>query len=56
MAYLRTAGRITREEYAEYFHISIPTAARDLRDLIEKGFLRGVGPLGPGRRYELTEK
>ena len=56
LAYVKRVGYITRKEYAEQFRVSIPTAARDLRDLIEKGYLRGVGPLGPGRRYEPTGK
>lgn len=56
LAYLRQVGRLTRKDYAERFHVSIPTAARDLKDLVDKGYLRGVGPLGPGRWYELTQR
>ena len=56
LAYIRQIGKITRKEYAEHFRISIPTAARDLKDLVKGGSLRGVGPLGPGRWYEPTEK
>ena len=56
LAYIRQVGRLTRKEYAEHFRISIPTAARDLKELVKKGYLKGVGPLGPGRWYEPTEK
>lgn len=56
LAYIRQAGRLTRKEYAEHFQVSIPTAARDLKELVKKGYLKGMGPLGPGRWYELTEK
>jgi len=54
LMYIRQVGRLTRKEYAEHFHVSIPTAARDLKELVEKGYVRGVGPLGPGRWYEPT--
>nr|MBU1328651.1 efflux RND transporter permease subunit [Candidatus Omnitrophota bacterium] len=53
LEYIKTSGRITRKEYADLFKISIPTAARDLRHLMDKGFLKAEGPLGPGRWYEL---
>ncbi|MFH1857585.1 MAG: efflux RND transporter permease subunit, partial [Candidatus Omnitrophota bacterium] len=56
LAYLRQVGRLTRKEYAQHFHVSIPTASRDLKELVDQGYLRGVGPLGPGRWYELTGK
>jgi len=56
LATIREKGRITRKEYAEHFQISIPTAARDLKELLQKGHLRGVGPLGPGRWYEPVNK
>ncbi|MCM8780762.1 MAG: efflux RND transporter permease subunit [Candidatus Omnitrophica bacterium] len=51
---LKTQKRITRKEYAEIFGVSIPTAARDLKELIERGLIKAYGPLGPGRWYELT--
>jgi len=51
--YIKTHKKITRKEYAELFKISIPTAARDLKDLLDKGILKASGPLGPGRWYEL---
>ncbi len=52
---LRTIKRITRKEYSEMFAISVPTAARDLKELTDKNILTGKGPLGPGRWYELVE-
>lgn len=51
---LKTVGRLSRKEYAAQQGISIPTAARDLKALADAGLIRGVGPLGPGRQYELT--
>ena len=53
LEHIKIAGKITRKEYADLFRISIPTAARDLRYLMDKGFLKAEGPLGPGRWYEL---
>ncbi len=54
--YIRQTGRISRKAYAEHFQISIPTAARDLKELVQKGYLKGIGPLGPGRWYVPTGK
>ncbi|MFC1623703.1 efflux RND transporter permease subunit [Candidatus Omnitrophota bacterium] len=51
--HLKTVKRITRKEYAKVFKISVPTAARDLKELLDKGMLIAHGPLGPGRWYEL---
>ena len=53
LEHIKKSGKITRKEYADLFKISIPTAARDLRGLMDKGFLKAEGPLGPGRWYEL---
>jgi len=53
LEHLKIAGKITRKEYAEFFKVSVPTAARDLKELLDKGFLIAHGPLGPGRWYEL---
>ncbi|MCX7927242.1 MAG: efflux RND transporter permease subunit [Candidatus Omnitrophica bacterium] len=50
---LKIIKKITRKEYAEMFSISIPTASRDLKELVDKHILRARGPLGPGRWYEL---
>lgn len=52
---LREKGRLSRAEYAQLFAISVPTAARDLKDLIEKGYILARGPLGPGRYYILNK-
>ena len=52
--HLKKIGKITRKEYAQLFNISVPTAARDLRELLSKGILTANGPLGPGRWYELN--
>ena len=51
--HLKKAGKITRKEYSELFKISVPTAARDLKELTNKGVIVAHGPLGPGRWYEL---
>ncbi len=53
---LKTVGRLSRKEYAERAKVSIPTAARDLKALVDAGLIRGVGPLGPGRLYELAPR
>jgi len=45
--------RIARKDYANMFNVSIPTASRDLKELVDKGLIKGQGPLGPGRWYEL---
>jgi len=51
---LKTMKRITRKQYADMFSISTPTAARDLKKLLNRKLLRARGPLGPGRWYELV--
>ncbi len=51
---LKTLKKITRKDYAQMFGISVPTAARDLKELQDKGLIKAKGPLGPGRWYELT--
>jgi len=53
LEHIKKTGKITRKEYADLFNISIPTAARDLKILMDKGFVKAEGPLGPGRWYEL---
>jgi len=53
LEYLKKAGKITRKEYSQNFKISVPTAARDLKELMDKGLVIARGPLGPGRWYEL---
>lgn len=52
---LKTLKKITRKQYADIFSVSIPTTARDLKQLLNKKLLRAYGPLGPGRWYELTQ-
>ncbi len=52
--YLKAHGRISRQEYASLMAVSVPTAARDLRELVDLGFIRGVGPLARGRFYVLA--
>ncbi|MBU1887955.1 MAG: efflux RND transporter permease subunit, partial [Candidatus Omnitrophica bacterium] len=53
LEHLRSAKKITRKEYAQLLTISIPTAARDLKELVDKDMIIAQGPLGPGRWYEL---
>ncbi|MFH1782200.1 MAG: efflux RND transporter permease subunit, partial [Candidatus Omnitrophota bacterium] len=53
--HLKRSGTITRKEYSILFKVSTPTAARDLKELLEKGVLTAHGPLGPGRWYELKK-
>lgn len=53
--YLKEKGRITRFEYAKVFNTSIPTASRDLKELLERNIIIGKGPFAKGRYYELTE-
>ena len=50
---LKEVKKITRKEYARRFNISVPTAARDLKELVDRGILEAHGPLGPGRWYAL---
>jgi predicted HTH transcriptional regulator len=52
---LKTLKKITRKEYAQMLKISVPTAARDLKELVDNKLLLPKGPLGPGRWYELIE-
>ncbi len=53
---LKTLKKITRKEYAQMLKVSIPTAARDLKELTNNNLLLPKGPLGPGRWYELTNQ
>ncbi|MFH1407083.1 MAG: efflux RND transporter permease subunit [Candidatus Omnitrophota bacterium] len=53
--YLRASKRITRKDYSKEFDCSIATAARDLKDLQDKGLIIGKGPLGIGRYYKLKD-
>lgn len=51
---LKEMKKITRKEYAQMFGVSVPTAARDLKELVDKNLVQPHGPLGPGRWYELV--
>ena len=53
LEYLKKVKTITRKEYAAHFKVSVPTAARDLKELTDRGLIIGHGPFGPGRWYEL---
>lgn len=56
LEHLKAHGRITRKEFVALAGASVPTAARDLKELAERGLIRGVGPLGPGRYYVLENQ
>lgn len=52
--YLKTNKQITRKECAKLFNISIPTASRDIKILMEKGVIKAEGSAGAGRYYVLA--
>ena len=52
--HLKAHGRITRKEYVELTGASVPTAARDLKELVDRGWVKGIGPLAKGRYYVLA--
>jgi len=54
--YLKTNKQITRKEYSYKFNISVPTAARDLRNLLKSGIIIAKGPAAVGRHYVLNDK
>ncbi len=54
LEHLKTHPRITRKEYVELTGASVPTAARDLKELADRGLIRGFGPLARGRYYVLA--
>lgn len=54
IVYLKERGRITRKEYVDLTGASVPTAARDLKELADRGLIKGIGPLAKGRYYVLT--
>jgi len=54
--YLKEHKQITRKEYADKFNISVPTAARDLKQLLRSGFIIAKGPAAMGRYYVLDDK
>ncbi|MGE4357245.1 MAG: DeoR family transcriptional regulator [Candidatus Omnitrophota bacterium] len=53
---LKNKGRLTRKDYIQLFNVSLPTAARDIRILVERGFIKAKGPAGPGRWYEIVQE
>jgi hydrophobic/amphiphilic exporter-1 (mainly G- bacteria), HAE1 family len=53
--YLRQNKKITRKEYADRFNVSIPTASRDLKDLLKAGIIVPKGPAAVGRYYVLDD-
>lgn len=55
IVYIRKNKKVSRKDYAERFDISIPTAARDLKILLDKGILTAEGPSGQGRYYVLSK-
>jgi len=52
--YLKVHGRMTRKEYAQLTGASVPTAARDLKEMVDRGLIKGIGPLARGRYYVLA--
>ncbi|RKY37636.1 MAG: hypothetical protein DRP73_01405, partial [Candidatus Omnitrophota bacterium] len=48
-------GKITRKEYIQLFNVSVATAARDIKELQERGLIVPRGPNGPGRWYEVNK-
>ena len=55
MEYIRKQGKITRKEYIQLFNVSVATAARDIKELQERGLIVPRGPNGPGRWYEVNK-
>ncbi|MBI3332649.1 MAG: efflux RND transporter permease subunit, partial [Candidatus Omnitrophica bacterium] len=53
--HLKSHERITRKEYVQLTGASVPTAARDLKELMTLGLIRGFGPFARGRYYRLAE-
>ncbi len=51
--YVKEKGSITNREYREMFGVSAVIAARDLKDLFEKGIFEKTGKTGRGVRYIL---
>ena len=53
LAYVEKNGSISNAEYQKVLDVSKSTATRDLRELVEKGFLRKEGTRGRGTVYSL---
>ena len=52
--HLKEHGRITRKEFVELTGVSVSTAARDLKELVDAGLIRGIGLFAKGRYYVLA--
>ena len=52
--YLIQNDRITRPEYIIKFNVSVATAARDIKDMLDRGLIKTCGPQAVGRYYELA--
>ena len=55
LEYLTTAPSLSRQEYSELCQTSVRTAARDLKDLLERGLVVQQGK-GRWTRYVLAER
>jgi ATP-dependent DNA helicase RecG len=55
LEYLTTTPSLTRQKYSEMCQTSTRTAARDLRDLLERGLIEQHGG-GRWVRYSLVER
>ena len=51
VAFVKTHGRITNQEYQNFVTVSKPTASRDLDELSKKGVFEKVGTTGRGTHY-----
>ncbi len=56
IAYILENNKLTRKQYTQLFKVSIATAARDLKELLDRKLVCAEGPLGPGRWYEIAEE
>jgi len=54
--FIKVNKRITNTDYRREFHVSKPTASRDLDELVKKGVFGKVGATGKGTYYELRRK
>ncbi|MBI3616035.1 MAG: efflux RND transporter permease subunit [Candidatus Omnitrophica bacterium] len=55
LEYLKIHGRITRKDFVKLTGASVPTAARDLKELADRGLIVGYGPFAKGRYYTLAK-
>jgi len=54
--FVKVNKRITNADFRREFHVSKPTASRDLDELVKKGVFGKVGATGKGTYYELGRK